>query len=46
MAKVEHTMVELAASQVTDMSQPIRPPNIGDNQINFPSQVHNNPNQN
>ena len=46
MTKVEQTMAELATSQGTDVSQLIRPPNIGDNQINFPSWVHNNLNHN
>ncbi|KAL3019526.1 hypothetical protein AAZX31_05G089600 [Glycine max] len=42
MAEVEQTMAELATGQGTNMSQPIRPPNTRDNQINFPSWVHNN----
>ena len=40
MTKIEQTMAKLATGQGTDMSQPIRPPNTGDNQINFPSWVH------
>jgi len=31
MTEVEQTMAELATSQGTDVSQPIRPPNTGDN---------------
>ena len=42
MTELEQTIVELATSQGTNVSQPFRPPNIMDNQINFPSWVHNN----
>jgi len=42
MTKVEQTMSKLAIDQGTDVSQPIRAPNTEDNQINFPSWVHNN----
>ena len=37
MVEVEQTMAELAIGQGIDASQPIRPPNTKDNQINFPS---------
>jgi len=46
MAEVKQTMKKLATSQGIDVSQSIRPPNIGDNQINFPSWAHNNLNHN
>ena len=46
MEEVEQTMAKLATGQGTDVNQSIRPPNIRDNQINFPSWVHNNLNQN
>jgi len=44
--EVEQTIAELAIGQEIDMSQPIRLPNSWDNQINFPSWVHNNLNHN
>ena len=46
MAKVEQTIAELATDQGIDVSQPIRPSNTEDNQINFPPWVHNNLNHN
>ena len=46
MMKVEQTMTKLATGQGTDVSQPIRLPNIRGNQINFPSWVHDNLNHN
>jgi len=41
MTEVKQTMIKFATGQGADMSQPVRPPNIGDNQINFPLWVHN-----
>jgi len=41
MEEAEQTMAKLAINQGTGVSQPIRPPNTRDNQINFPSWVHN-----
>ena len=41
MAEVEQTMAELATGPGTDV-RPLISPNTKDNQINFPSWVHNN----
>ena len=41
MAEVEQTMAELATGPGTDV-RPLMSPNTKDNQINFPSWVHNN----
>ena len=46
MVEVDQTMTKLATDQGIDASQPIRPPNTKDNQINFPAWVHKNLNHN